>query len=177
MPTHPPTLIHFTNSMFLAGATGCGDTDGMVSATPGRVTCFACRKSEAFKQAQVKGELRLLRDVIEEDPALAALADKAAARAWLKAQRNDRGMFTIEEFIHHGDYRSTRRVEVYAINAVTVDAVIQSSAYCYGSWLNPENPDHKQVRNTKLHQLVEDLKAGRTNRDVGWSTFRLITEH
>lgn len=89
-------------------------------------------------------------------------------------QKNRRGMFTIEEVAHHGDYRSVRRVEVYAINAVTVDAIIQSSVYAYGSWLHPENPEYKKVRNTQLHQLVEDLKAGRENRDIGWSTFTAI---
>ena len=81
-------------------------------------------------------------------------------------------MFVIEEFIHHGDYRSRRRVEVYALNAVTVNAVIESSAYCYDSWLN--NPEYP-TRTAKLHALVEDLKALRTNRTIGWSTFRLIT--
>jgi hypothetical protein len=119
---------------------------------------------------------RLLKDIVAEDPELSEL-ERKAWKAALPAAKNCRGMYVIEEFIHHGEYRSTRRVEVYDINAVTVDAVIQSSAYCYGSWLHPENPDHKQPRNTKLHQLVEDLRHGRTNRTVGWSTFRLITDH
>lgn len=110
-----------------------------------------------------------LRDVIEETPELQRLAKDA-----LKACRNERGMYVIEEFIHHGDYRSTRRVEVFALNAVTVDAVIQSSAYGYGSWMD-EHSEHYGARSVKLRALVEDLKALRTNRTIGWSTFRILT--
>lgn len=154
----------------------------------GKVTCFACRKTVVFREDQLAGGVgtptplpqrempKLLKDIVTEDPELSELESRAW-KAALAAARNSRGMYVIEEFIHHGDYRSTRRVEVYGINAVTVDCVIQSSAYYYGSWLHPENPDHKQARNTKLHQLVEDLRHGRTNRAVGWSTFRLITDH
>lgn len=90
--------------------------------------------------------------------------------------RNQRGMYTIEEVIHHGDYRSTRHVEVYDINTVTVDAILQSSAYCYGSWRNPDNPDYAGHRRVALVQLVSDLNHGVTNRSIGWSTFRTITK-
>ena len=192
----PPTetLIHFVPSRS-AHWTGCKDhvydeAQGWRSVTedPGRVTCFACRRSEIFKQAQLGDGVGVptpLRDVIAADPELAELALEAkrreletqAAREMVAAARNERGMFVIEETIHHGDYRSVRRVEVYSINAVTVDCIIQSSAYCYGSWLNPDNPAHREPRNAKLHGLVEDLRHGRTNRDIGWSTFRLITKH
>lgn len=92
----------------------------------------------------------------------------------LAAHRNVRGMYTIEETIHHGNYLSTRQVEVYAITVQTVDAVLMSSAYCYGSWDNPENPDHRDHRRQALRQLVTDLRNGVTNRSVGWSTFRLL---
>jgi hypothetical protein len=85
-------------------------------------------------------------------------------------------MYVIEEFIHHGDYRSRRYVEVYAINIATVDAVLQASAYAYGSWWDADSP-HAAARRPKLLALVEDLKHGRVNRCIGWSTFRLITEH
>jgi hypothetical protein len=78
-------------------------------------------------------------------------------------------MIRIEEVIHHGDYRSRRVVEVYAINAVTVDAVLTSSAYCYSSKLNGSEKAQQM-----LAGLVEDLKAGRENRSIGWSTFRVI---
>lgn len=88
-------------------------------------------------------------------------------------RKNERGNYTIEEVIHHGDYRHTRHVEVYDINPVTVDAVLISSAYCYGSWLDPKGP-YPDVRRPKLFELVEDLKRDRENRSVGWSTFRTI---
>lgn len=154
------------------------------TARTGEVTCFACRRSQVFLQEQGVGTPtplpqrqtpKLLKEIIAEDPQLSTLHGEAL-KEFLRGARNERGMFVIEEVIHHGDYRSVRRVEVYSINAVTVDAVIQSSAYAYGSWLNPDNPDHKQVRNIKLHQLVQDLRTGVTNRDIGWSTFRLITK-
>jgi hypothetical protein len=165
MPDTPSTLIHYR----APGTTGTAcdqhnpeavqhsDTD------PGGVTCFACRKTDIFKAGQMRVGTptplpqrqapKLLKDIVAEDPELSEL-ERKAWKAALPAAKNCRGMYVIEEFIHHGEYRSTRRVEVYDINAVTVDAVIQSSAYCYGSWLHPENPDHKQPRNTKLHQLV-----------------------
>lgn len=79
-------------------------------------------------------------------------------------------MVKIEEVIHHGDYRSRRVVEVWSINEITVDAVITSSAYCYPTYQDPDYP----AREERLHALVEDLKAGRENRNIGWSTFRVI---
>lgn len=73
----------------------------------------------------------------------------------------------IRETIHHGDYRNVRTVEVWEINPVTVDAVLQSSAYCYGSFANA---DGRQM----LLDLVDDLRAGRINRAIGWSTFEVV---
>lgn len=90
------------------------------------------------------------------------------------AQKNGRGMYVVEEVIHHGDYRSVRRVEVYDLNEATVDAIVQSSAYCYGSWAHAD--EYREHRAAALRQLVEDLKAGRVNRHIGWSTFRTINE-
>lgn len=144
---------------------------------PGRVTCFGCRRTEVFKAEQLEGVEPptppvKLSGVMLSDDGLQRLMDDV-----LKSCRNERGMYVIEESIHHGEYRSVRRVEVHAINAVTVDAVIQSSAYAYGSWLHPDNPEHKEARNTQLHQLVADLRTLRINRSIGWSTFRIITEH
>lgn len=92
----------------------------------------------------------------------------------LPAHRNHRNMYTVEEFIHHGNYRSLRTVEVYDITVATVDGILMSSAYCYGSWQHPENPGHLEHRRAALKQLVADLKAGETNRAIGWSTFRLL---
>lgn len=89
------------------------------------------------------------------------------------AEKNDRGMYVVEELIHHGNYRSLRRVEVYDLNEVTVDAILQSSAYCYGSWR--EQGQFAEHRQAALKQLVSDLKRGRVNRSVGWSTFRALT--
>lgn len=89
---------------------------------------------------------------------------------------HERGMYVVEEVIHHGNYRTVRRVEVYDLNEVTVDAVLQSSAYCYGSWAGPqENPIYTEHRNAALKRLVADLKRGRVNRSIGWSTFRVLT--
>lgn len=87
-------------------------------------------------------------------------------------EKNERGNYTIEEVIHHGEYRNTRRVEVYDITPVTVDAVLISSAYCYGSWLDSDQ--YAEVRRAALATLVDDLKHGRVNRAIGWSTFRTI---
>jgi hypothetical protein len=175
------TPVHYkTPNRSAAPTIACGAHPLRISyysEDPGRVTCFACRKTAIFKGDQLLGVGAptppiKLSGVMTEAPGLTRLMGDV-----LKSCRNERGMYVIEETIHHGEYRSTRRVEVHAINAVTVDAVIQSSAYAYGSWLHPDNPEHKQVRNTQLHQLVADLKALRTNRCIGWSTFRIITDH
>jgi hypothetical protein len=146
---------------------------------PGRVTCFACRRSPEFSTAQQgvgaptplpqRQTPKLLRDIIAEDPALS----ETAAKAWLSQCRNHRGMYTIQEVIHHGDYISERIVEVYDVNETTVDAVLQSSAYCYGSWAHAE-PPYTGHRKAALATLVQDLRHGRENRSIGWSTFRLI---
>lgn len=72
----------------------------------------------------------------------------------------------IREKIHHGHYRHERVVEVWTINSVTVDAILQSSAYCYGSLAN----DAEQAR---LDALVADLKAGRVAQ-IGWSDLEVI---
>lgn len=90
------------------------------------------------------------------------------------AQKNAGGMYAVQEVIHHGDYRSSRLVEVYDLNETTVDAILQSSAYCYGSWANAE-PQFHEHRAAALKNLVEDLKQGRVNRSIGWSTFRVLT--
>jgi hypothetical protein len=119
---------------------------------------------------------RLLKDIVTEDPELSAMNERAW-KAALPAAKNSRGMYVIEEVIHHGEYRSTRRVEVYDITAATVDGILMSSAYCYGSWQEPENPGHRDHRRGALKQLVSDLRHGVTNRAIGWSTFRLITDH
>jgi hypothetical protein len=152
----------------------------------GKVTCFGCRKTEVFKADQLEGvgtptplpqrEMpRLLKDIVAEDPVLVDLNNRAW-KAALPAAKNSRDMYVIEELIHHGEYRTVRRVEMYDINPVTVDAVLISSAYCYGSWLDP-NAQHAAARRPKLFALVDDLRHGRVNRTVGWSTFRLITDH
>jgi hypothetical protein len=174
-----PTLIHWYTPRGTP-VLACGEylslAGGRHTTEVGQVTCFACRKTEKFKQAQLGegvGTPTPLAEVIAADPDLSALQAEAEARTTVP-RRNLRGMYVIEETIHHGSYRSTRRIEVYAINVLTVDAILQSSAYAYGSWQNPENPAHTEVRRTQLRHLVEDLKAGRENKQIGWSTFRTI---
>jgi hypothetical protein len=75
-------------------------------------------------------------------------------------------MFKIQETISHGDYRSVRVMEVYAINGVTVDALVQSSAYCYGSLANDKDQN-------KLDAIVDGLKSGKRVA-LGWSDFKVI---
>lgn len=176
MPDKPPTLTHFRgDSLGINACTGTAG-EGMRSWNPREVNCFACRKTPAFKQAQRVHEqlAHLMPMKLSEILAELPLPEPETAPVWdLEASKNERGMYTIEEFIHHGDYRSRRRVEVYAINETTVDAVLQSSAYCYGSWAHAE-PQYYTHRKTALAQLVEDLKHGRENRSIGWSTFKLV---
>ena len=88
-------------------------------------------------------------------------------------EKNERGNYTIEEVIHYGEYRHSRHVEVYDITVATIDGVLMSSAYCYGSWADAE-PQFAEHRRAALVQLVDDLRSGVTNRAIGWSTFRLI---
>lgn len=151
---------------------------------PGKVTCFACRKTLTFREDQLgvvaptplpqRQMPVLLKDIIAEDHTLAALEEEARTKEFkLSNHRNHRNMYTIEELIHHGNYRSLRTVEVYDLTPATVDAVLISSAYCYGSWLNAEAP-HTAHRRAALLELVQDLRHGRVNRSIGWSTFRLI---
>ena len=181
MPAAPPTtLIHYSRDAQTGGRAACGTiapTDGElagITARFGMVTCFGCRRTHLFLRDQKAAEMEgvgaptPLRQVIAESEDMQALA-----RQVLKTWKNERGMYVIEEAIHHGDYRSTRRVEVYDITPVTVDAVLISSAYCYGSWLDPHGP-YPDARRPKLFELVEDLRAGRENRQIGWSTFKLV---
>lgn len=170
------TLIHYHPDATSGGRAVCMARDGAVTAQFGLVTCFACRSTTAFKSDQYRAENPVTIGQIlgAADLDVAVLAERAEAEAATAPKRNERGMYVIEEVIHHGDYRSARRVEVYSVNVVTVDAVLQSSAYAYGSWQHPENPDHTEVRRLQLRQLVSDLKHGLTNRSIGWSTFRLI---
>lgn len=176
--------VHLRNPDYPARnmqAVACGDPAGRYTPDPGQVTCFTCRKTPVFQAVQLGGgppppqdeTPKPLRAVLAEDAELLALAKRRAER--LKAWRNERDMFVVEERIHHGDYRSTRRMEVRSIDAVTVDAVLQSSPYCYGSYLRPDNPAHTEVRRAKVHEMVADLIAGREHRNIGWSTFRIIT--
>lgn len=72
----------------------------------------------------------------------------------------------VREKIHHGHYRSERVVEVYTLNAVTVDAIVQSSAYCYGTL--SEGP-----QKARLDALVATLKEGKVAQ-LGWSDFEVI---
>lgn len=161
--------------------TACGDSYETVDWTSevGRVTCFICRKSPVFKALQEGGRTTdplPLGQVIAEDAELTELARRAKARAALEEMRNQRGMFTIKEVIHHGQYYKVRYVEVASIDPVTVNAVLMSSPYCYGDWLKPEliDPESNLARIKHVHQLVEDLRQRRENRSIGWSTFTLV---
>jgi len=169
-----PTIIHFTKGN-LTPVCGADGTVIHTSDWPGEVTCFICRKTPSFKRAQLASGVGTptpikLSGVMADDEALNDLA--AAA---FRESKNGRGMYVVEEFIHHGNYRSTRRVEVYDVTASTMDGVLMSSAYCYGSWQNPEDERHTKHRRDALMQLVDDLRHLRTNRSIGWSTFRIIT--
>lgn len=160
--------------------TACGDSYEIVDWTtePGRVTCFICRKTEQFK-AEQGGRTTdpiPLGQVIAEDEHLTELARRAKERAELEAMKNHRGMFTIKEVIHHGEYYRVRYVEVHSIDATTINAVLMSSPYSYGDWLGGKHTDLKvkEARRGHLDQLVEDLRQRRENRSIGWSTFCLV---
>ncbi|QWY82828.1 DNA primase domain protein [Arthrobacter phage SilentRX] len=61
MPEQPPTLIHFARiaAGFQHPVCGAGD-DPVVTANHGQVTCFACRRSTAFRDSRTaEGLLRL----------------------------------------------------------------------------------------------------------------------
>lgn len=170
MPEQPPPTIHYGTPASALTAF-CGEAEHHeVSTEPGEVTCFACRKSPAFKRAQLASPPVPLAEVIADTPEL----EKLRVEANLRGMKNERGMYVIEESIHHGDYRSIRRVEVYEINEATVNAVLISSAYCYGDWANETNPGYRHHRRQALATLVKDLRHLRENRSIGWSTFRLI---
>jgi hypothetical protein len=77
--------------------------------------------------------------------------------------KNERGMYVVEEVIHHGDYRSVRRVEVYELNKRTIDGILMSSAYGYGG-----------VAEKYRERMLLDLQEGHVNRTIGWSTFRVL---
>ena len=199
MPDTPSTtLTHlFADGRLLTSACGLDmldekSTGGGGTVHTGQVTCFACRRSRPFYLAQqlqgVGASTPLpqrvapppltppvkLSGVMADSEEMQTLAKRAAEHEFkLADHRNHRNMYSIEESIHHGEYRSLRVVEVYDVNPVTVDAVLISSAYCYGSWLDPNGP-HSDVRRTHLFELVEDLRHGRTNRVIGRSTFRLV---
>lgn len=176
MPDTPPTLTHFITGFSAGGPdVACSGGTGRGTNNVGSVTCFACRRTPEFLAEQGVGAATpvKLSGVMANSKDMQALA--AGAREYnLTASRNHRGMYSVEESIHHGDYRSLRTVEVYDITTATIDGILMSSAYCYGSWQNPENPEHRTRRRTALARLVDDLRHGRTNRDIGWSTFRLV---
>jgi hypothetical protein len=162
------TLIHFAKGNLTPACRDHGD-EITTSTRHGEVTCFACRKSAAFLEyPKGVGTPTPLDQVIAESPEMQELSARALAALW----RNERGMYTVEETIHHGDYRSTRRVEVYDITPSTVDGILMSSAYCYGSWARADAP-YAEHRAAVLKALVKDLRSGIENRSVGWSTFRL----
>lgn len=168
MPEIQPTLTHFTVPGTVAAACAAAHPHEWTY-DPGKVTCFACRKTPEFKRAQLAAPPVKLSGVMADTPEL----EKLRVEANLRGMKNERGMYVIEETIHHGDYRSVRRVEVFAITPLTMNCIIMSSAYCYGDWLDPASP-HAKVRLQHLADLVEDLKALRENRSIGWSTFKLI---
>lgn len=78
--------------------------------------------------------------------------------------QNARGNYVVEEFLHHGDYRHRRVMEVDVLNARTVAAIMHSSPYVYNA-----AEDSPQVA-----RVLADLKLGRVNRSHGWSTFRVL---
>ena len=77
--------------------------------------------------------------------------------------KNERGMYVVEEVIHHGDYRSVRRVEVYALTKQTIDGILISSAYGY-----------EGIAEKYRERMLLDLQEGHVNRTIGWSTFRVL---
>lgn len=171
----PPTLVHYANPPgSVALCTLRGTVTIVTSDNPAAVNCFSCRRKlrEGGRDTDPLPQRvapKSLRQIMDETPEVKRLRDDV-----LKACRNERGMYVIEEFIHHGDYRSKRRVEVYEVNRDTVNAVIESSAYCYGSF-KKNNSWADVTRNEILDALVQDLRALRTNRTISWSTFRIIT--
>lgn len=78
--------------------------------------------------------------------------------------KNARGNYVVEEFLHHGDYRHRRIIEVDELNARNVAAIMHSSPYIY----------HCDQDSPQVARVLADLKLGRVNRSHGWSTFRVI---
>lgn len=78
--------------------------------------------------------------------------------------KNARGNYAVEEFLHHGDFRHRRIIEVHELNARNVAAIMHSSPYVYNA-----AEDSPQVA-----RVLADLKLGRVNRSHGWSTFRVV---
>ena len=78
--------------------------------------------------------------------------------------KNARGNYVVEEFVHHGNYRHRRIVEVESLNERTVGAVVRSGPYIY----------HCADDSPQVARVLADLKLGRVNRSHGWSTFRVI---
>lgn len=68
-------------------------------------------------------------------------------------------MITITETIHHGNYRSTRVMQVPVINSTTVRALLMSSPYCY-----------TETSETRVN-IVRDELATSNRAEHGWSTF------
>lgn len=167
MPEIQPTLTHFTVPGTVAAACAAAHPHEWTY-DPGKVTCFACRKTPEFKRAQLAAPPVKLSGVMADTPEL----EKLRVEANLRGMKNERGMYVIEETIHHGDYRSIRRVEVDHLDQVTVNAVLMSSPYRYGDWLGGNTEVHR--RRAMLDALVEDLRHLRENRSIGWSTFKLI---
>lgn len=80
MPDTPPTtLIHFRNPAAELRAAVCGQLFGVRTSDPGEVTCFACRKTEAFKQAQFTTPVKLS-GVMQQHPIMAELYAEALKR-------------------------------------------------------------------------------------------------
>lgn len=141
--------VHFIDQPASSRA-ACNDPiNGAGATTPGDVTCFGCRATPQFKQAQ-GGRTT---DPLSNDE----------RDAW----RNERGMFVVEERIHHGDYRVERRIEVHEITPATVDGILMSSPYSYGP----------SVHADLFTEMIMSLRIGRDYAGIGWSTFRLITQH
>lgn len=121
MPENPPTLIHYIDSP-PAERTACslpvnGEPPGWptVSLHPGAVTCFACRKSQAFKGAQRQRSIvddfmgvgtptpMKLSGVMATSPEMKALEREISRRQTPPhLNENDDGVFTFYD-VHESD--------------------------------------------------------------------------
>lgn len=88
MPDHAPTLVHFIVDFddTTGPAFACRADVGTGNSGTGRVTCFACRQSAAFKQALEVPPIRLS-GVMAAAPEIQAL-DRAALREIAKRGLN-----------------------------------------------------------------------------------------